>query len=86
MAEKLKCVACETEFDAWLPEEAHSNRLCRKCNETRWRQWEKEERSIRSEELITELEDIYLSGPWRKMPERVKRVDEIKEELSLILV
>lgn len=42
----------------------------------------KQDLAKQSEKLIAELEGIYLSGPWRRDREKVKRESEIKAELA----
>ena len=34
--------------------------------------------------LLKELEDIYLSGPWRSDDKKVKREHRIREQLGVI--
>jgi len=46
---------------------------------------DKEESADKAEKLIEELKEIYLSGNWRADPEKVVKVDQIRDDISKLL-
>ena len=57
--------------------------LCNICKEHA--DFYDEDEAFESENLINEMETIYLISGWREYPEKVIRVDEIKTRLGELI-